>query len=136
MKCDECKGSGKYRGLSIVEPCRKCGGVGRLTSSNNEVLDSILDMQPHTDITWHFERKFKTPSELQVGDVVWIYDANWYETIVRDIEQNSIIILHYLHGAFEIHRNLIGWNVTHQRFEYIRSGTPAENKKRFNGIGL
>jgi hypothetical protein len=28
MDCLDCKGSGKYVGLQVVEPCRACGGSG------------------------------------------------------------------------------------------------------------
>lgn len=28
--CDECKGTGEYRGFTNVEPCGKCGGSGKL----------------------------------------------------------------------------------------------------------
>ena len=29
--CTDCGGSGKYVGLNMVEDCRTCGGVGRVT---------------------------------------------------------------------------------------------------------
>lgn len=28
--CDSCRGSGRYVGLSIIEPCTSCGGSGRI----------------------------------------------------------------------------------------------------------
>ncbi len=38
--CSDCGGSGKYVGLTVVEPCRACGGTGRLEPPRVDVIKS------------------------------------------------------------------------------------------------
>jgi hypothetical protein len=43
-RCPECGGSGQYVGLTVVEPCRDCGGTGRLSPPRVDVIKSrVLD---------------------------------------------------------------------------------------------
>ena len=41
--CPDCKGTGIYRGLRAIEPCRKCGGEGVLVE---DVMDIIANLPP------------------------------------------------------------------------------------------
>jgi hypothetical protein len=42
--CPDCGGTGQYVGLTVVEPCRACGGTGRLTPPRVDVIKSrVLD---------------------------------------------------------------------------------------------
>ena len=42
--CPDCGGSGQYVGLTVVEPCRVCGGTGRLAPPRVDVIKSrVLD---------------------------------------------------------------------------------------------
>ncbi len=42
--CPDCNGSGQYVGLTVVEPCRACGGTGWLAPPRIDVIKSrVLD---------------------------------------------------------------------------------------------
>lgn len=53
MKCEDCKGTGKYVGLIVIEPCAACGGSG-------EVAGSVKS---------HKESRFRLRAELTMGTV-------------------------------------------------------------------
>lgn len=36
MICPDCKGSGTYTGLTVVEPCRTCNGTGSVRDGGEE----------------------------------------------------------------------------------------------------
>lgn len=36
MICPDCKGSGTYTGLTVVEPCRTCNGAGSVRDGGEE----------------------------------------------------------------------------------------------------
>jgi DNA-binding NtrC family response regulator len=42
--CPDCRGSGRYVGLTVIESCRACGGTGRLAPPRIDVIKSrVLD---------------------------------------------------------------------------------------------
>ncbi len=146
MKCPDCKGSGEYIGARIVEPCAKCKGRGELNPDGTPLklpkwMDKYKDqiefnpkVSKKPDLTVEeleellkdgFTKNSPTP-KLKVGDIIHIYDAGWCEAEVISIDSAGGITAR---SAYDICMwsgvRQLDYNLTQNRWEYIRSGTPV-----------
>ena len=154
MKCPDCQGSGQYKGFDITpEPCQKCKGVGTLDERGQpHTLESIRPkgdsianwMEDHKDRLGEFNlidvtHKIKpikkdNTSPLQIGDDVYVYDGTynspWFKcTLALGPKQSGIrpYQLRYTNGIagyMQVSRGQITFNLTQNRWEYIRNGPP------------
>lgn len=59
--CPDCRGSGKYIGLNVVEPCLGCGGSGqqrRKLRSGFAMIDVLDDHEAYAKHTAEMQRRF------------------------------------------------------------------------------
>ncbi len=138
MKCSECKGSGKY--LPLVGPeeyCQTCGGSG--STSCSKPVSEELDMDPFPEWMEDYKDQIdftETSSQLKVGDIVHVYDGWWYTAKVKHLNSQARQLKHYAFceyvgsaahavGSAALPIKHICFNLTANRWEYIRSGTPT-----------
>ena len=143
MKCEDCKGTGRYVGLRESGDCQSCQGTGRglmkldvikPTQTEEDAVDAMNAMRgmaPRRSAIIPLQpiRSPNNPTtQLGVGDTVHVYDGEWIETVVMQITDRPTfteVLAIYHHGNIKMRGHNICWNVTQQRYEYIRSGTPV-----------
>ena len=88
-----------------------------------EQADSISSLKP--------AKKQGFSPQLVVGDILHVYDNGWHEAVVQcfSCNPNDPVDTTVIHaktpcGYFEVKKQLVGYNVTQGRWEYIRAGTP------------
>lgn len=149
MKCPDCKGSGEYVGARIVEKCRNCKGAGTLVDTT-KALDSVFTYNqpgdnPCLDIEWGalagnprvidkrdewVDRSPDLTTTLNIGEVVHVYDAGWYEATIMNFNYNhsdkqTHYDAKYACGTFNFTHSQLTYNITQGRWELVRSGTPV-----------
>ncbi len=72
---------------------------------------------------------------LGMGDIIHVYDADWYEAEIVEIYQTvstssvtspvTMLRADYTCGSFRIPLLAPCWNDTQKRWEYIKAGTPV-----------
>ena len=151
-RCPDCKGSGEYIGARVVEPCAKCNGRGELNPDGTPLnlpkwMDDYKDQikfNPKASSGWYNNKnpdltveeleqllkdnftKHPLLPELQISDIIHVYDAGWYEAEVVSIDLSGEIMARSAHNIFMwsgVHQ--LNYNLTQNRWEYIRAGTPV-----------
>lgn len=69
-------------------------------------------------------------TDLKAGEAVHVFDSGWFETVVdRTYEhcktKRLIVQVSYPHGMITMPIEDVCWNITDDRWEYIRAGTPV-----------
>ena len=148
--CPDCKGSGVYQGLGAFENCQTCDGAGALIGvqleikkeDGDQLVDYIKKQYPNgipgnmsTVDVQAVPKAGMSPStaKLKVGDTVHVFDSGWYETVVDRFFMTSsgqkMVIVKYgtgsISGGMQMRMQSICLNLTKNRWEYIRSGTPV-----------
>ena len=150
-KCTDCNGSGRYVSCFTDEPCQRCGGSGRERSKNPkaDVLKSMFDAQPkrYLDAFDHAEECDKVVSltrapdvngqgtilpEIVIGTTIHVFDCDWYQAEVTHIYQASrgghdvtMIRADAPCDTFRMMLTAMSFNVTKNRWEFIKAGTPV-----------
>ena len=164
MRCPDCKGTGEYIGVRVVEDCQRCKGEGEVNADDASInrkaktkeIFTLIPSEPldpcairqkkmderakrvydkfDKDTDWiQIVRKPKIGMDsgspkLNIGDIIHIYDAGWHEA--------KVISFFFDHGEemvcadtpcdrFRIRTNRLTYNLTQQRWEHIKAGTPV-----------
>jgi len=118
--CTECNGSGEYVGFTSRQRCETCRGTGKLNGAT-DALKSVFDFN---DIRHKGEPISCDMPQIVVGTMIHIYDADWYEAEVFEIQQRQIFAA-TLCDTFTIPANDPTFNLTQNQWEYIKAGTPV-----------
>tara|TARA_R110000822_G_scaffold21989_4_gene69540 strand:- start:894 stop:1292 length:399 start_codon:yes stop_codon:yes gene_type:complete len=126
--CSDCKGKGTYQGFNTrTEPCSKCNGVGKLNVTKADALKSVLD---NTKGAWNnllypedYDMSLVMPV-LVTGTPIHVYDAGWNTVFVLK-DENDIYEAGNKTETFYIPHNDVVFNMTQNRWECIKSGTPT-----------
>ena len=131
--CPDCNGKGVYQGFTTVGPCDRCRGVGKLDVTKEDALQSMLDFNAprrSADIT-HLINPCKDIDigmnqlpRIVVGTAVYIYAAGWHETFVVGVFSNFFKTENACE-TFRIPKDKLTYNLTQNRWEHIRHGTPV-----------
>ena len=130
--CPDCKGSGIYQGLGAVEDCATCKGLKVMPHAQGVRRSAQLDLVPGGEPGMLVSRAVNVMTELKVGDAVYVFDAGWFFTVVDKFfitskSQSMIVVSYgtgYVNGSIQMRTQSVCWNLTKDRWEYIRSGTP------------
>ena len=130
MECKDCKGTGEYKGLVVVEDCRTCQGMGEVKEDGTHLDEANLpewmrDYKDQIGIEPDPEPQQQTDDsipDLQIGDTIYIraLSGNWYPGIVDNItlDPNAVRVRTGNNVGYIAYYNL-NYNVTRQRWEYI-----------------
>jgi len=132
--CPDCKGKGTYQGFNTKpEPCARCRGVGKIDISKEDALASVYDYNAprrSADIT----HLFNPCKEIDVGTTylprivtgtaIYVYDAGWHEVFVVEDKNEVYKAVNATETFFISHRD-VTYNMTQNRWECIKSGTPT-----------
>lgn len=124
--CPDCNGKGTYQGFNTaLEPCGKCRGVGKLDVTKKDALQSVFDhssigRNPCKDI----DVGMNYLPRVVVGTAVYIYAAGWHETFVVGVFSNFYKTENACE-TFRIPKDKLTYNLTQNRWEHIRHGTPV-----------
>lgn len=145
-KCPDCKGSGVYQGLGAPGPCQACGGAGEFigikVDLENDVypkgtckadwdqLAEALKTCEDADRVINIKAKPGVVHSPIEGELVYVYDAGWYEAEIKSVYDGGVrgermVKADHTCGMFRIPVKDICWNITDNRWEHIRSGTPV-----------
>ncbi len=109
--CPDCNGKGTYQGFNTaVEPCGNCNGVGKLGASKEDALQSVFD--------------YNITPRIVVGTPIYIYDAGWHESFVIEVF-SKFYKTKTPCDTFRIPKARLTYNMTQDRWEHIRHGTPV-----------
>ena len=138
--CPDCKGSGVYQGLGAPEDCQACGGAGEFAGISVDVYPEGIKKEDWDELSKSFKLNITQKDDitfiegngapnLKIGEMVYIYDASWYEGkaahLYENIHGGQMVRVDSNGGIFRIATKNICWNLTENRWEYIRSGTPV-----------
>ena len=110
-RCPDCYGKGTYQGFNTrVMPCDTCHGRGSLGVEKKDTLQSMFDSN--------------IMPRIVPGVAIYIYDAGWHETFVTTVFEHFYTTKSPC-DTFRIPKNRLTFNLTQNRWEYIRCGTPV-----------
>lgn len=143
-KCGDCNGTGIYQGLGALEDCQACKGHGSFIGVEMEIESTYpknTKKEDWDELAESFKKQIRDDADditlikgkgapgLQVGETVYVYNAGWYEGKAEHIYENmhggQMVRVDHSGGVFRMAIKNICWNITEDRWEYIRSGTPV-----------
>jgi len=114
--CPDCNGKGTYQGFNTKpEPCSKCHGVGKVNTTKSDTLESVFDFNVGNGAVMPV---------LVTGTAIHVYDAGWHTVFVLK-DGNGIYEAGNKTETFYIPHGDVVFNITQNRWECIKSGTPV-----------
>lgn len=144
ITCPDCKGTGTYTGIHEVEPCQRCNGLkvigpgaARDPKTIVEQADRITDFRPvGASIKGSMTRleglgRDPLVPRIKVGDIIHVFDASWVEAQVTHTWhdwklQKQMVRADAPCDSFRIAYSMLNYNVSKNRWEYIKAGTPVD----------
>ena len=137
--CKTCMGAGSFIGVHIdlpetfTHPIVKHPYPKETTKEDWDKLAEAMKTNGRlivTDANDVTVIKGKGAVDLQVGEPVHVFDSGWFDTVVDNIfysraGNQTMARVSYACGTMQIPIQNICWNITDDRWEYIRSGTPV-----------
>jgi len=119
--CSDCNGKKTYQGFNTkLEPCSRCHGTGRLDVTNNDALRDVFEKSKQL-VECH-DKVFLMP-KIVLATPIHVYDAGWHTVFVlRD--NNNVYEAGNKTETFYIPHGDVVFNMTQNRWECIRGGTP------------
>ena len=135
MECKDCKGTGEYKGLVVVEDCRTCQGMGKVKEDGTQLDEAGLPewMRDYKDQIGKLDPIADEPGlmawtkGLSVGVVVWVHPRYirhafaFEEFVVSSLEKDTATLVGStcLITLSGVPRRDITFNLTHKKWELV-----------------
>ena len=114
MKCEDCRGTGRYVGMQVIEDCKRCHGSG--------VTREFKVGQEHID---KFVIDYDLKPAIKLGTVIDVYDyGEWTKAEVNQIYSSSSRFYGFVdvtsgNHSYFIKFDKIYWHDANQRYEHV-----------------
>lgn len=125
-RCPDCKGTGKYYGLVVVEDCQACRGTGKdpdsLPDGLPDWMDDYQDRLGEFDLGIDLGISVGDQTSLgmpDLGDKVYFISPSRRETVTVIIEifSREVRVVDFFANEFLIKKNTLCYNLTKKRWE-------------------